>query len=89
MWSAIIFQGKSDLVGTFSVLRRGSVSAAVPLALYPGFCWRPGYEAVPPALVASSTSEQEVHSALEQLACFRSKYPAKTTFVGLTMMYGM
>ena len=33
MWSAIIFQAKSDLVGTFSVLRRivgGSVSAAVP-----------------------------------------------------------
>ena len=73
MWSAIIFQAKSDLVGTFSVLRRivgGSVSAAVPLALGPGLHWRPGYEAtLPSALAASSTSEQEVHSALEQLAC--------------------
>ena len=47
MWSAIIFQAKSDLVGTFSVLRivGSSVSAAVPLALYPGLRRRPGYEA--------------------------------------------
>ena len=68
MWSASF----SDLVGTFGVLSRivgGSVSAAVPLASYPGLRW-PGYEAtVPSALVASSMSEQEVHSALEQLAC--------------------
>ena len=38
VWSAIMFQAKSDLVGTFSVLRRIVGSAAVPLAYYPGLC---------------------------------------------------
>ena len=67
------FSGKVRLSWCFSVLRRivgGSVSAAVPLASYPGLRWRLRYGAtVPSALVASSTSEQEVHSALEQVAC--------------------
>ena len=47
VWSAI-FQAKSDLVGTSSALRK-LVGSSVSAA-------------VPSALVASSTSEQEVHS---------------------------
>jgi len=48
VWSAIIVQAKSDLVGTFSVLRRivgDSLSAAVPLALYSSLIPRPSLKA--------------------------------------------
>ena len=63
MWSAI-FQAKSDLVGTSSALRR-LVGSSVSTA-------------VPSALVASSTSEQEAHSHYSNYSmCFRSKYIAE------------
>ena len=63
MWSAI-FQAKSDLVGTSSAIRK-LVGSSVSAA-------------VPSALVASSTSEQEVHSRYSNYSmCFRSKYIAE------------